>query len=198
MMHRDIHDVLMLLALDSYFSFTKAADFSRLAAFTIQFVKIPPTSTDIVAIKRKFAEERTPVNLRTWGPKGRYREIQSGKSRADRHSHAEGLRNGRSGFMAALNPNERSFPPPDGSPRDCFPSRMSYLREVTSTRSAILVVPKNPRRFYSSNREGEAPFPSIPSKSCDFMTNVLSTILRNQGSKNGRGYFLMSHVNVRK
>jgi len=65
----------------------KITDFSRLAAFTIEFVKILPTSTDIVAIKRKFAE-RTRVDSRTCGPKGRYRGIQSGKSRVDRHGRA--------------------------------------------------------------------------------------------------------------
>lgn len=119
--------VLYTLDAPSYFPFTKVAEFSRLAAFTVEFVKIPPTSTDIVAIKRKFAEERTLVNSRTWGPKGRYREIQSGKSRADRHTRAEGLRNGRSGFMAALNPNERSFPPP---PRRISPRPLSIENVV--------------------------------------------------------------------
>lgn len=176
---------IMLRALDaypSYFSFTKVTDFSRLAAFTIQFVKIPPTSTDIVAIKRKFAEERTPVNLRTWGPKGRYREIQSGKSRADRHSRAEGLRNGRSGFMAALNPNERSFPSPDGSPRNCFPSRMSYLRGYFHSERDFGCSEKFPKILQLESRK-QVPFPLNSVKSRDFMTSALS--IRNQDSRNG-------------
>jgi len=139
----------------------KVAKFSWLAAFTIEFVKIPPTSTDIVAIKWKFAEERTSLNSTMWSPKGRYRGIQSGKSRADRYSRAEGLRNGRSGFMAALNPNERSFPPPTDIPATAF-HRECRICEVTSTWSAISVVPKNSRRFYSSNREGKHLFHRIP------------------------------------
>lgn len=66
-------------------------DFSRLAAFTIEFVKILPTSVDIVTIRRKSAEERTRVDSRRRGPKGRYRGIQSGKSQASR-SRTEGFK----------------------------------------------------------------------------------------------------------
>ena len=43
-------------------------------------------------------------------------------------ARAEGLRNSQSGFIAALNPNERSFPPPMDLLATCFPSRMPYLR----------------------------------------------------------------------
>lgn len=79
---------------------------------TIEFVNIPPTSVDIVAIRRKPAKEKMWLNSKNVGrPKERYRGIQSGKSQADRalaRARAEGLRNGRSGFMAALNPNEHS------------------------------------------------------------------------------------------
>lgn len=121
--------------------------------------RIRKNSANVDGYRRDQAEARRRKDSGefedVWGPKGRYRGIQSGKSRADRRSRAEGLRNGRSGFMAALNPNERSFPPPfpSGSPRDLLSiENMSYLQGLYLERD---FVPKNSRRFYSSNHESK-------------------------------------------
>lgn len=94
--------------------------------------------------KGRGGEFEDVASERGRGDIAKYNLVKAGLTAA----HAEGLRNGRAGFMAALNPNERSLFP--FLPLSLFPlllpifprplavERMRYFCEVTSTRNATV------------------------------------------------------------
>lgn len=152
-------------------------DSPRLAGFTIEFAKILPTSADIAAIRRKSAEERTRVDSKRLGvQRGDIEEYNLVKARLAAARAPKGLRNGQSGFMATLNPNERSFlpslpppPPSEFSPTNLSPSwRLPSIENVVFVRLLPLGV-----RFRSSWENREDFTTQIAKNSATFLPNSM-------------------------